>query len=136
MLPVALTVLNLFTLFLFDWDKSQAARQGWRISERSFLFLAFCGGWPALKLGQWLFRHKTRKQPFKTLLTLMIGLNLLTVAVLGSLAGPELRARAFGWPEAPLSTWLTQSRPHLPSVGVGRDSPAQGTHRFFQSARD
>ena len=136
MLPVAVIVLNLFTLFLFDWDKSQAVRHGWRISERSFLVLAFCGGWPALKIGQWLFRHKTRKQPFKTLLTLTIGLNLVAVAVLGSVAGPKLRAQAFGWPDTPLSAWLTGMDRQRPKIGFGQDSPAPGTHRFFQPARN
>lgn len=136
MLLVFLLGLNLWAFALFGWDKAQATRQGWRVPERSFLLLAFCGGWPALKLGQWLFRHKTRKHPFKSELTLMIGLNLVAVAALGYFAGPELRARAFGWPEVPLSVLLTQPHPQRPKVGFGQDSPSQGTHRFFQPARN
>ena len=136
MVFVFLLILNLWTLFLFDWDKSQAARQGWRVSERSLLFLALCGGWPALKLGQWWFRHKTRKQPFKTQLTLMIGLNLVAVAAIGYVAGPELRARAFGWPEMSLSSLLDEPHPQRPKVGFGHDGTSQGGHRFFQPARN
>ncbi|TDE36644.1 DUF1294 domain-containing protein [Antarcticimicrobium sediminis] len=136
MIIVFLFLLNLFALFLFDWDKTQAARQGWRVSERNLLFLALCGGWPALKLGQRWFRHKTRKQPFKSRLNLMIALNLVAVAAIGYVAGPELRAQAFGWPETSLSTLLRESHPQRPKVGFGQDRPSQGTHRFFQPARN
>ncbi|MDF1717572.1 MAG: DUF1294 domain-containing protein [Antarcticimicrobium sp.] len=136
MLLGLLLVINLWAFALFGWDKAQAKNLGWRVSERSFLLLAVCGGWPALKLGQRVFRHKTRKQPFRTELTMAIGLNLVAVAVLGYLAGPELRARAFDWPEVPLSVLLSQPTvPQDPTINRGASTPSQGTHRFFQSTR-
>ena len=57
--------LNCLTLLLFALDKSRAAhRNARRIPERTLLLLALFGGTPGAYAGRWLFRHKTRKQPF------------------------------------------------------------------------
>lgn len=62
---MALLTLNPLTLLLFALDKFRAARRtGPRISERTLLLLALLGGTPGAYAGRWLFRHKTRKQPF------------------------------------------------------------------------
>ena len=61
----AALALNFFTLVLFALDKSRAARRNARrIPERTLLLLALLGGTPGSYAGRWLFRHKTRKQPF------------------------------------------------------------------------
>ena len=56
--------VNLLTYTAFGLDKSRARRGGWRVPERTLLMLAFLGGWPAAKVAQRQFRHKTRKRPF------------------------------------------------------------------------
>ena len=64
--PVALLILavNVVAFAAFGWDKLQARRDGWRLSERFLLTLATSGGILGAKLGQRYFRHKTTKQPF------------------------------------------------------------------------
>ena len=76
-----LLVVNLVTVFRFWEDKRRAAAGAWRVPESTLLGLAAIGGTPGALLACRLFRHKTRKQPFATLL-------LLTGAVqAGALAG-------------------------------------------------
>jgi uncharacterized membrane protein YsdA (DUF1294 family) len=58
-------VLSCVTLAVYGWDKWQARRGGWRVSERTLHRLSFLGGWPGAWLGQTWFRHKTSKASFQ-----------------------------------------------------------------------
>ena len=60
-----LIAMNVLTLFLVWFDKSQAKRRGWRIPEKTLLLGALLGGSPALLIGMRLFRHKTVKWSFQ-----------------------------------------------------------------------
>jgi uncharacterized membrane protein YsdA (DUF1294 family) len=57
-------VMSLITFVTYGADKSAAARGAWRVPESTLHLLALAGGWPGALLGQQVFRHKTRKQPF------------------------------------------------------------------------
>lgn len=76
---IVLTVLQAAAFCLFWFDKSQARNGDWRIRERTLLLAALFGG-----IGAWfaqhLLRHKTRKEPFRTLLGAAALIHLLTVA--------------------------------------------------------
>jgi uncharacterized membrane protein YsdA (DUF1294 family) len=63
-----LTAINLAAFLAFGADKQRAQARLSRISERSLLLLALAGGVVGAIAGQQAFRHKTRKQPFRTLL--------------------------------------------------------------------
>ncbi|WP_439471996.1 DUF1294 domain-containing protein [Brevundimonas sp.] len=79
-LLIVLAVLELAAFGLFWFDKVQARNGDWRIRERSLLIMALFGG-----IGAWfaqhLLRHKTRKEPFRTLLGVAVGVHLVGVAV-------------------------------------------------------
>ena len=47
----------------------------WRVSERTLLTLAAVGGSIGAVFGQIFLRHKTRKEPFRTQLRLIVGLQ-------------------------------------------------------------
>lgn len=68
---LSLLALNIATYAAFGWDKHQALRGGRRVPERHLLGLAALGGIVGAKLAQHRLRHKTRKQPFATWLTLI-----------------------------------------------------------------
>jgi uncharacterized membrane protein YsdA (DUF1294 family) len=68
---LAFLLINGWTMLRFWPDKQRARADDWRISEASLLGLALIGGSPGAFLARAVFRHKTRKQPFGTLLFLI-----------------------------------------------------------------
>jgi len=66
-----LVSINALTLFAFRVDKKRAIAGDWRISENALLMMSLCGGWPAAKIAQRRYRHKTCKQPFVFLLNVV-----------------------------------------------------------------
>lgn len=86
-----IAVANCLALLAFGVDKRRAERGEWRIPEGVLLKLALLGGWPGAKLGQALFRHKTRKQPFAGRLNVIGALQMVcVVAGFGMLHAPML----------------------------------------------
>jgi len=71
----ALAALNLFTMLRFRQDKQRAIAGERRIPEADLLGLALIGGSPGALTARWLYRHKTRKQPFSTLLFLIAAIQ-------------------------------------------------------------
>lgn len=59
---------NLFVFLVYWWDKEAARSSGWRIRESTLLSLALVGGSLGAILAQRLLRHKTRKEPFRSIL--------------------------------------------------------------------
>jgi uncharacterized membrane protein YsdA (DUF1294 family) len=73
--------INVIAFFMFGWDKRQSERNGARIAERTLIGVALLGGALGALLGQQVFRHKTKKQPFRTLLWLAAIINILAAIV-------------------------------------------------------
>ena len=63
-----LLAINITAFVLFGVDKERALRERQRLPEAHLLWLALFGGAAGAIAGQQFFRHKTRKQPFRTLL--------------------------------------------------------------------
>ena len=72
----ALVLVNLWTILRFWQDKQRAIAGERRIPESDLLGLALIGGSPGALLARKLFRHKTRKEPFSTLLLIIVALQL------------------------------------------------------------
>ena len=81
MILLYLLVINLIAFVAMGWDKSSAVRGVERIPERTLLTLAAVGGSFAAVAAQQVFRHKTRKQPFASLLIGIATLQIAAVAV-------------------------------------------------------
>lgn len=67
-----LTAINLVTFLVYAYDKAQASRNGWRVSERELLILALIGGSVGALSGMFIFRHKTAKKSFQVRLVLIL----------------------------------------------------------------
>ena len=71
------TAVNLAAFILFFLDKRRAIRNRWRISERTLLLTAFCGGSAGALIAMHLFHHKTRKAKFSVTVPLLLILHIL-----------------------------------------------------------
>lgn len=76
-----LVVANLWAFGLFWFDKTQARAHGPRVAERLLLLFSLTGGLGAW-MGQHIMRHKTRKEPFRTLLGIAVAIHLIGVTIL------------------------------------------------------
>jgi len=74
--------INILTFALFAIDKDRARRGDWRLSEGTLLMAAFLGGSFGAKLAQHRFRHKTGKEPFRSMLNTIVGLHVILAVVL------------------------------------------------------
>jgi uncharacterized membrane protein YsdA (DUF1294 family) len=73
--------INATTFAAFALDKRAAERRGWRIPERRLLVLAAFGGSPGALVAQQMLRHKTRKEPFRTSLRVIVAVQIATLGV-------------------------------------------------------
>jgi uncharacterized membrane protein YsdA (DUF1294 family) len=72
----AYLLMSVLCFAAFAADKSAARRGGRRTPERRLLLLGLLGGWPGGVLAQHWLRHKTVKQPFRSLFWLTVAVNL------------------------------------------------------------
>ena len=84
-------LLNVIVFCVYWWDKQAAIDGTWRISERTLLSVAFIGGSLGAVAAQQVLRHKTRKEPFRTLLMIIVALHTLGAA--SWLLAPDLTRR-------------------------------------------
>lgn len=85
---LALLAVNAAAFGAFWWDKQRARAGGRRIPENTLLMLALVGGSVGALSARHLFRHKTRKEPFRTMLYAIVALQLagLVLLVIWSIA--------------------------------------------------
>ena len=98
-IAVFLLALNAWAFVLFCWDKRQARNGGWRIAESTLLGMAFAGGSLGAVLGQKTMRHKTRKEPFRSRLLFILGMQtavLLLLCIIGLGGMPSAGAGGAG----------------------------------------
>lgn len=93
--PIVLSVVyvlfvSLLTFALFAWDKYCAIRGYWRVSEFHLLLFAFLGGSLGAIAAQRMLRHKTRKEPFRTILLVIATLHLIAAVSAGAAAFTSL----------------------------------------------
>jgi len=63
----AYLALSVVAFAIYGRDKAAAVNGGWRTPELTLHVISVAGGWPGALAGQRVFRHKTRKQPFRTI---------------------------------------------------------------------
>ncbi len=98
---LAYFAFNLFVFLVYWWDKEAARRGGWRIRESTLLLLALVGGSAGAISAQRLLRHKTRKEPFRSIL---LSIVILQSGIFASLLiTPD-------WPMRLIATLRTMSQ--------------------------
>ena len=79
-----LIVINAAAYVMFALDKTAAVRGEWRISEGTLLLVALVGGSVGAITAQQRLRHKTRKEPFRSMLYGTVVLQVVGLAYLYS----------------------------------------------------
>jgi len=87
-----LVIINLIGFSAFYIDKRAAQNQESRISESNLLLISLLGGSLGCIAAQQKFRHKTRKQPFKFQLQMIV---VLQISFVVALCIPESRGFIF-----------------------------------------
>ncbi|MDO4711890.1 MAG: DUF1294 domain-containing protein [Peptostreptococcaceae bacterium] len=70
-------IWNVIVFLIYGYDKRQAKKQRWRISEKFLLISALLFGAPGALGGMIFFRHKTKKWMFR------IGVPILFILDVG-----------------------------------------------------
>lgn len=90
MLPSVLlatyAVLSVVTVALYRSDKAAAEQGRRRTPESTLHLLALLGGWPGALVARQAFRHKTVKQPFRTIFWATVVANCAALGWLVSVA--------------------------------------------------
>lgn len=73
---LAYLVMSVVTFAVYAHDKRAAQSDQWRTKEATLHTLAFCFGWPGALWAQKILRHKSQKQPFKTILWGTVAVNI------------------------------------------------------------
>jgi len=79
---VAALGYNLLVALVYGYDKWQAKRGGWRVSERMLISMAALFGALGAFTTMRLFRHKTRKPKFSVGVPLLLLLQLVAAGAL------------------------------------------------------
>jgi uncharacterized membrane protein YsdA (DUF1294 family) len=79
-LLAAYLVLSVTSFVMYGVDKTAARHGGSRIPEITLHLVALAGGWPGALVGRHVFRHKTRKQPFRTIFWCTVVANCSVLA--------------------------------------------------------
>ncbi len=58
-------VMSMVTLIIMGVDKRAAAKEQWRVPEKTLHLLELCGGWPGSLIAQHLLKHKRRKLQYQ-----------------------------------------------------------------------
>lgn len=76
--------LSVVTGATYVADKRAAQAGRWRVQESTLHVLDVAGGWPGALVARHLVRHKTRKQPFRSVFWLTVVVNVAAVATLAA----------------------------------------------------
>ncbi len=73
-------LLSAVAFLLYRADKSAAQHGRWRTSEATLHTIALVGGWPGALVARPAFRHKTTKQPFRSIFWVTVIANCAALA--------------------------------------------------------
>ena len=74
--------MSLLTFIIYAIDKAAARAQRRRTPESTLHLLALACGWPGALLAQQWLRHKSVKQPFRTVFWLTVVINVAGLVLL------------------------------------------------------
>ncbi len=82
-----LIAINLATFLVFGYDKRQAQKGAWRVSERMLFLLAVIGGSIGAIAGMYYFHHKTGHTRFRLGMPAILVLQILLLRFISQMPG-------------------------------------------------
>ncbi|MEZ8314438.1 MULTISPECIES: DUF1294 domain-containing protein [Vibrio] len=73
-------VIGVVTFFVYAKDKRAAINGNWRVPEKTLHTFSVAGGWLGALIAQDKLRHKTQKQPFRSIYWLTVVINVAAFA--------------------------------------------------------
>jgi len=73
--------INSAALLLMAWDKRAARKRRRRVPEKRLLWLATLGGTPGIFTAIHGFSHKSRKQPFRRYLFMILAAQIIAAGL-------------------------------------------------------
>ncbi|MEZ8370232.1 DUF1294 domain-containing protein [Vibrio splendidus] len=73
-------VIGVVTFFVYAKDKRAAINGNWRVPEKTLHIFSVAGGWLGALIAQDKLRHKTQKQPFRSIYWLTVVINVAAFA--------------------------------------------------------
>ena len=71
-------VIGVMTFFVYAKDKRAAINGNWRVPEKTLHIFSVAGGWLGALIAQDKLRHKTQKQPFRSIYWVTVAVNVAT----------------------------------------------------------
>ncbi|MEZ8615160.1 DUF1294 domain-containing protein [Vibrio splendidus] len=72
--------IGVVTFFVYSKDKRAAINGNWRVPEKTLHIFSVAGGWLGALIAQDKLRHKTQKQPFRSIYWLTMVINVAAFA--------------------------------------------------------
>ncbi|MEZ8800901.1 DUF1294 domain-containing protein [Vibrio splendidus] len=72
--------IGVVTFFVYSKDKRAAINGNWRVPEKTLHIFSVAGGWLGALIAQEKLRHKTQKQPFRSIYWLTVVINVAAFA--------------------------------------------------------
>ena len=79
---IYLVIMNILTFLLMGYDKHEAKKGEWRISEKALFGFSLIGGSIGGIIGMYVFHHKTQKWYFKYGFPIILILQIILVIYL------------------------------------------------------
>lgn len=73
-------LLSCVAFAMYGADKTAALERSWRTPESTLHSVALLGGWPGALVARRFYRHKTTKQPFRTIFWVTVVANCTALA--------------------------------------------------------
>lgn len=80
LLLAAYGLVSVVAFGMYRADKRAAERGAWRVPEAHLHAVSLLGGWPGALVARPFLRHKTTKQPFRTVFWLAVLANVVALA--------------------------------------------------------
>lgn len=76
---IYILIINIFAIILMKYDKKQAIKNNYRISEKTLFIISLLLGSVGIYIGMYMFRHKTKHAKFVICIPIIIVINLISI---------------------------------------------------------